>query len=260
MKAIILTLCLALCSQSYGQEGQLLRQVEIKGAVSISQDRNGSIYISDKFGTLNRYSSSGDLELTFSTPTRGAVTLLEAWPTLNVLLFYQDFQSITLLNRFLTPIADIDLNGKVGFARLATFNFESNIWIVDDSDFTLKLWDRQRDQITISTPFNLILNPDNYDITFMREYQNQLFISDRKSGILIFDNLGNYLRTLPYEDVKYFNFSGNEIYFMTEKKLTYYNLYSSEKREVEVAESKFALHQREGLVLIDENQANFYAN
>jgi len=110
------------------------------------------------------------LELTYSTPKRGAVTLIGAWPTLNVLLFYQDFQSITLLDRFLAPIADIDLNDKIGFARLATFNFESNIWLIDDSDFSLKLWDRRLDQIAVVTPFNLLLNPEDYEITFMREY------------------------------------------------------------------------------------------
>ncbi|MDA0194383.1 MAG: hypothetical protein O2887_02285 [Bacteroidetes bacterium] len=256
---LVLTMAIVISSYAYGQQEKPSREIITKGVVSVSQDRNGSIYVADKFGNLNRYSANGDLELTYSTPKRGAVTLLEAWPTLNILLFYQDFQSITLLDRFLTPIVAIDLNDKVGFVRLATFNYESNFWLIDDSDFSLKLWDRRLDQITVVTPFNLLLNPDKYAITFMREYQNQLFISDLKSGILIFDNLGNYLRTLPFKGVEYFNFFGNEIYFLSDDGLNYYNIYSFEKRLVAVKPTKFALDQKNGLVLIDENMIGIYS-
>jgi len=65
----------------------------------------------------------------------------------------------------------------------------------------------------------------------MREYQNQLFIADKNSGILVFDNLGNYKTKLPFVDVSWFGFWNDEIYFALGDELVRYNLYNfKEKR------------------------------
>ncbi|MEQ9423474.1 MAG: hypothetical protein RJQ09_03580 [Cyclobacteriaceae bacterium] len=261
MKAwIVFIAFLVIPKDGRSQAIEKLKEIKINEPISVSSDRNGNIFLSDRYGNLNKYSSEGELELTYSTPQRGGATLLEAWPTLNVLLFYQDFQSITVLNRFLAPIQELNLNDLVGFARLATFNFQSNIWLIDDSDFMLKLYDRQLGQITISTPLNLILDQNDSDISFIREYQNQLFIADRNNGILIFDNLGNYLKKLPYTGVNSFTFLGNEMHFLMGKKLLIYNIYSQKEQSVEVPTSNFVLSIDGKLYLFQKDKFLIYSN
>jgi len=66
------------------------------------------------------------------------------------------------------------------------------------------------------------------------------------------------LRTLPFKGVDYFNFSGNKIYFLSGDNLIYYNIYSFEKRLVGVKPTKYALDQKKGLVLINENMIAIY--
>ncbi len=258
-KSLIITLvALTLPLLSSSQDLQRINLVRIKEPVAVSMDRNGSILMADKWGNINRISKNGDMELNYSPEKNGRVTLLEGWTTLDILVFYESFQSVTLLDRFLAPISSIDLAPHVGFGRLATYNYESNIWVIDDTDFSLKLLDTSLNKITINTPFNLILDPDNYEIAFAREYQNLLFISDLKTGILIFDNLGNYLKTLPVKEVTYFGFVDNDIYFVSGSELIFQDIYSTKEKRIEVPTAKYYLASNNRLFLFSKDWLTIY--
>ena len=158
----------------------------------------------------------------------------------------------------MTPISTIDLTPYVGFARLVTYSYESNIWIVDDTDFTLKLLDVELQKVVSTTPLNSVLNMNDYDISFMREYQNLLFISDLNSGILVFDNLGNYLRTIVVTGVSYFGFEGNDIYYSVDGELIYSDLYSAEERKIQLPAGGYNLSLNGKILSVGQNRMTFY--
>jgi hypothetical protein len=208
--------------------------IAITGIDHISVDRLGNIYLGDHFGNIDKYSPEGEKQVRFSPVQKGEIGIMESWNPLRIFVFYPELQQYVFLDRFLVNANRFLLKDISSFVGLASMSLDNNIWIIDYSDFSLKKFNISYKQIEINRPFDLLLDPENYDISHMREYQNLLFISDRKSGILVFDNMGNYLETIKETNVDYFNFSGDEIYFVSGDNLIFKNLYTGAKRTVKV--------------------------
>lgn len=231
----------------------------IEKPTTVSIDRLGNFYVATNKGALKKYNADLKFQLEYAPQKNGKITLAEAWNPLRVLVFYENFQEYLFLDRFLTTSNRFDLRPLTDYAGMVTPSFDNNIWLVDLADFGLKKYNIQFRQFTIQTPFDLLLDPGNYEISHIREYQNLVFVGDKKSGILIFDNLGNYLRTINYKGVSYFNFLENEIYFIDQKSLVFYNIYNQKKRIVDLPrEGLYALTNGEKIYLFTENEVRQY--
>jgi hypothetical protein len=241
-----MALCLAYGKAFAQQEGPPLQQlvyshsVALSSPTTISQDRNGNIYLLDPLRNLLRLDSLGRPLDTFSPPTRGRISQMEAWNPMKILLFYEDRQEILLLDRFLRPISSTDLRdiNYEGMAKAATLSSDDSFWLFDETNQTLSKLDLRLRQLTVETPLNLILDKARFDVRQMREYQNMVYMLDYNSGIYVFDNLGNYKRAIPLEGLAYIGFRGNELYFVQDGKLNFYNLYTQQQRSLELPEGK----------------------
>ena len=235
-----------------GQEWQLQSEFELKAkAHRVSYDNYKSIAITDINGTLYKYDSLGKLINTYSPPKRSKVALLEADRMMNIFLFYENFQEYVFLDRFFNQTQPLSLpRDRVGFARVATVALDNNLWLFDDLDFSLKKFNTRFQNIDITTPLNLILDASEYEITFLREYQNQLYVVDKNSGILVFDNLGNYKTKLPFKGVNWVGFLNNEIYFVQNEELVLYDLYTYKEKRI-------SMPVKTDFVLLFEHKAYF---
>jgi hypothetical protein len=228
----------------------------------ISSDRYGFIYFADERGNIYKYDQEGNLLLTFSPKKNSEVTLLEAWRNVNILVFYRNYQEFIFLNRFLTETPNFSLNEEsqdhdksIGFARLATFTADNNLWIIDDDDFSLKKYDLTYNKLDINTPLDLILDRNTYDFNFIREYQNLLFINDKNSGILMFDNLANYKNKLPFKGLNYFSFLNNDIYFLERGYIKLFDIYTGKENKVLLPEGK-----QYNMVILGDKKAYLFTN
>lgn len=222
----------------YGKIDAIQAQVQIRAKVdsisisepqSVSIDQQNNIYFADKKGAIKKYNLQNKLVAEFSPQKSGQATLIEAWNPLRIFVFYENFQEYQFLDRFMTTSNRFEVRNITSFAKLMTPSADNNLWLIDQADFSLKKYNISFGQFTIKTSFDLLLQRNNYDITFMREYQNRVFVADKQAGILVFDNLGNYLLTLPYKGVEYFNFYSNEIYFIHESKVVFIDIYSQKQ-------------------------------
>ncbi|MDB5274140.1 MAG: hypothetical protein JWO58_2507 [Chitinophagaceae bacterium] len=236
----------------HGQTWKFLDSAVLKAPVDrISADHYKNMFITDEHGNVYKYDSLGKLLITYSPPKQSRVSLIDAWRGINIFLFYENFQEYLVLDRFFGQTEPLAMDrDRVGFARIATFALDNNLWIFDDIDFSLKKFNTQFEKIDLETPLDLILDASEYEITFLREYQNQLFIADRNSGILVFDNLGNYKTKLPFPGVSWFAFLNDEIYFVQGEELIRYNLYTFK-------EQRSPLPVKTRLVLLYEHKAFF---
>lgn len=227
--------------------------VAIESPVLVSTDKEGNIYLALENGAIDKYSLDGELLNHFSPEQLAEATLIEAWNPLRIFVFYQDFQEYVFLDRFLTSANRFSLNHISSYIGMATVSLDNNLWVIDYSSFSLKKYNVNFEQVTIERPLDLILDPDDYDITFMSEYQNLLFVADRKKGVLVFDNLGNYLREFAYENLEYFNFLEDELYFVNEEKVKFVNIYSGDKREAVLdEETRFVIVNKTSTVTISD--------
>lgn len=258
IKILISSILLLVSFQnSFSQEIdlKLLKSVKINSPVKkVSIDTYFNFYTADANGNVSKFDSDGNFLLTFSPQKKSNVTLLEAWRNVNIFVFYRNFQQFLFLNRFLTPSPNTDLNEElVGFARIAAPSSDNNLWLVDESDFSLKKYNLTFHKLDIRNPLELILNPQNYDLTFLREYQNLLFINDKNSGILIFDNMGNLKERISVQGLDYFSFIKNNLYYIKDNKLILLDLYTKKSKEIELPAPKTY-----NFVLLSEQRAFFF--
>jgi len=212
---------------------QLKQTLPINKPGAVSQDRLFNIYFSDQKNNIYQVSPDGKLVRTYSPPTQAHVALLEAWNLVRILAFYDDRQQITLLDRFLTPLASTRLSEiSDGNIRLATLASNDQIWLLNESDFSLVKVDLQHPEANSRTQLNQILPDARTDFRFMREYQNNLYLVDRIAGIYIFDNLGTYKKIIPVTGLSFLGFKGDEAYYLKDDQLLFFNLYTLKERHI----------------------------
>ncbi len=212
---------------------EAVRAVPLGVVAHASLDRNGHLFVADERGNINKYTSEGQPLLHFSPQKLAVPDLLEAWFTLRIFAFYQEYQEYLLLDRFLhnSPLIRFAPDA-VGFARSATLAADNLIWVFDDTDFSLKKYDPQTRQNVLVSPLALQLETPWVQVGFMREYQNQLYVSDERNGLLVFDNLGNYRKRLPFAGLAQFGFYRDELYFLRGNELVFFHLYNFQERTV----------------------------
>lgn len=227
----------------------------------VSIDRYNNLYLSDRSGNIYKYDSTGHLLNTFSPKRRGRVGLLEAWNTVTVAAFYPELQDYILLDRFLSRTPDIKIDAKnVGFIRLAAPSTDGNMWLIDDSDFSIKKVNIASGDIMLKTPLDLLLEAGAYDLSFIREYNNMLFVNDRNSGILVFDNMGNYKKKLPFKNVEQFGFYKEILYFRKDSViLHFFNLYDFSEKDVELPHpaDQVVLFGKGRVTLVNQKKISF---
>lgn len=241
---------------------QPLATAKVDQPATPSLDRYGNLYLSDQAGNIHKYDPQGQFLLNFSPPRPGAIALLESWNTVKILVFYKVFQRFMIMDRFLTQVPYFDFDPmSVGFARVATLAADENVWLMDDGDFSLKKFNPRLKKLENSTPLDLVLDAREYDVRFAREYQNQLYLADYRSGILVFDNLGSYRKKIALDSVDYFSFLGDELYTFKGNQLSFFHLYSFEERKINLPQErvKYALITDQKLILCYPDRVEWWA-
>lgn len=242
-------LALLACLMISGVRAQSLRierRIPISGPVTLSANQYDNLFVGDVKGTIRVYDSTGTVLNSFSPPQAARVTALEAWQGLRVFCFYADLQEYTMLDRFLTPQPGYSRPLKitaeqVGFARLATLASDGQLWLFDDTDFSLKKYNPITRQVSLRVPLELVIAGGEYHFSALREYQNLVFLQDSRSGVLIFDNAGNFRSKVAHPPTGTFGLSEDELYFTDAGQLVFIHLYNQERRRISLPEGSKAL-------------------
>lgn len=229
------------CLGAAAQTPVLLRQFTRVAAVAASVDNHDRVVAADAQGNITTYDTLGNALNVYSPNTVATVTSLEAWRSMQVLVFYRELQQFVVLDRFLTPLSGFPYPARVppdliGFARVMAPAYDDRFWVFDDTDFSLKKYDPLLQTVSFNSPLGLVLDARDYQITFMREYQNQLFVADAQAGVLVFDNLGNYRKKLPFAGLDILHFAGNELYYLQGKTVYFHDLYTQNQRQITLPE------------------------
>ncbi|WP_143434920.1 NHL repeat-containing protein [Hymenobacter roseosalivarius] len=209
----------------------LVRTIRLRQPGAASLDRRGNLYVADAQDNIHQYGPDGQPLNVYSPPLPGHTAQLEAWNVSKIMAFYDDRQEIRLLDRFLAPITQIRLSDYFdGLVRVATLAPDDKLWLLDESDLTLRQFDPTPQRLGQTTPLDLIIGRSKPDFRFLRQYQNNLYLVDRNSGIYVFDNLGNYRKKLPFVGLTTVGFRGDELYYLTDGILHFFQLYTLAER------------------------------
>jgi hypothetical protein len=231
---------------------RLLRLINLANPGAASLDRRGALYVADADNNLRQFGAEGLPLNTYAPPMPGHVAQVEAWNVTSTLLFYDDRQELVLLDRFLSPLSSVRLSEYLdGTVRVATLAPDNQIWLLDESSLVLREFDPNTLRLVQSTPLDLIIGRTKPDFRFIRQYQNNIYLLDRSTGIYVFDNLGNYKKKLPFTGLTTVGFRGDELYYLSEGKLHFFHLYNLTERTLPLPVPADAVRQ----VLVGEGFA-----
>ncbi len=246
----------------HAQTIALRQHLDVSQPAAISIDRMDNIYLTDRKNNVHQFNATGRLVNTYSPPRTGNIANIEAWNAMKVMLFYDDQQQITLLDRFLNNIATIKLRDITnGLIKVATTSATEQLWLFNESEFSLLKYDPRTSETISTTQLNLTFDRKKADIRYIREYQNMVYLVDKTTGIYVFDNLGNYKKTLPFPELSYIGFKGDEMYFLKGGQMRFFNLYSFAERAFDVPPVpvyRQALAGQELVYLLSESGLDLY--
>lgn len=133
------------------------------------------------------------------------------------------------------------------------------LWILDSADLSIKKTKLRATSIAFETTIKQLSpkKPANY--LFMREYQNYLFLLDKNSGIHMFNGLGKHIKTIVEQDLGYFSFLGEEIYFIKGNQVVLMDLYTDERRMFPIPlPCRFVLLTDDRLFAVDARKVSIF--
>ncbi|NLR90211.1 hypothetical protein [Flammeovirga agarivorans] len=244
-------ICFVLASFTVkGQE--LLFEVTVGEVSSVDIDRTGKVYVVDSQGNVTQYIGK-EVHRRYS-PTTPAEIQIDAWPMLNTTVFSPDWQGIQILGQQLTLQNEYLFDPSlVEYASVATNSTDGGIWLYDQPAFRLKKYYPDQNNIGLDVSLEQIINQPSWNPTWIREYQNNLYVVDEYQGLYVFDLLGNILSEPFYiSKCRSIGFTDKEFYWLKGGKLKFKSLYGTEEREINLPDRKV------NFVLYDATQKRVY--
>ncbi len=200
MKIVLLhifLLCLVQATTAQDSSFVLVRTYEGDIATA-AMDHFDNLYIVSGKGQVKKFTASGDSGGVYNQVRNfGKLSTIDVSNPLKILLFYRDFSSIVVLDRFLTPITTIDLRkysilqpGAIGLS------YDNNIWVYDEYDNKLKKINEQGNLLMETSDFRSVFNQTVSPQKIMDD-NGLVYLADTTNGVFVFDSYGTFQKKIP---------------------------------------------------------------
>ncbi len=236
---------------------QEIKQVKVDGIQLYDQDQMGNIYVANAEGTVMKFSQSGEKLLDYSPVRITRVDELKVTTQLKVALFYEGMQELVMLNRwFGDPIQYRLSDFNLGFVTAVSPTPQQTVWVVDLTDFSLKLLDANRAQVLEEKSLAQVLDQKTADVDFFKTQENRMFLVSGNM-MLVFDNLGNYLESIPLGKMGKPRFYRSSFYGKLAGRMIITDIYSGEKKEIDLPKDSGSDILFNGSRLVSFSQGGF---
>jgi hypothetical protein len=176
-------------------------------------DNLNNIFLLNKNNQLKKLNDKGDsVSVSNALKKFGDIYSVDVSNPLKILVYYKDFSSIIILDRFLSTLNTIDLR-KYGIlqAQAVAQSYDNNYWVFDAVENKLKKID-DNGNILLQTPdFRTIFN-EEFSPEKIIDNNGLVYLYDIKKGWLIFDYYGAFKQNIPQPDLKNVQVIKNDLY------------------------------------------------
>lgn len=185
----------------FAQDDSLFHLIKkIKFPVSsFSVDNIGELYLITPDNQLKKYNERGDSVGVFNQVTQyGKLAYVDAQNPWKTILYYENFSTIVLLDKYMNFVTAINLN-KIGIYRVraVTTSYDNNIWLFDEQDNTLKKIDDNGNLLSQTVDFRILFDsaPDPVKII---DRDGFVYLYDPEKGVYTFDYYGSFKSKLDF--------------------------------------------------------------
>lgn len=177
----------------------------------ISVNKIGELYFVDRLNQLKKFDINGDSVGVFNEVTKyGKLTYLDAQNPWKTLLFYKNYSTVVLLDKYLNAFASLNLRKLNIFPSAVTLAYDNGIWIFDQQDYRLKKLDESGNILTQTSDTRLALG-NNLSIQNIVDRNNFIFLYDAALGLFQFDHYGTLKNKFAFLNWKAFEIINDEV-------------------------------------------------
>lgn len=175
----------------------LVKEIEIKAKL-LTTDKLQNVYIVTTENELVKYDYKGNEQYRYSNFDLGDISHIDVSNPFNILLYYEEYQSIEILDRTLDKTAEFDLfKSDAPSVRAVAMSADQYVWIYDELNFKLKKLDTSGNIIFESANLSVIFEKD-YVPTFVAELGGNVYLIAPNKSVHVFDVFGNYINNEPF--------------------------------------------------------------
>jgi hypothetical protein len=204
----------------------------------LTKNLSGTQFTTDQFGNyydvssreIRKYNLNGELLFTYSNNILGEISSVDATNPLKVLVYFKDFTKVLTLDDAMSARGEVlNLNDlSLEETSLVCRSYNNGVWFYNPIKYQL-IRVENRQVINVSSNLTNLLG-ENIQPNYLLEFSEKVYLGDAKSGILVFDVYGTYLKTIPIYDVKAFQVKQKYIlYVNSANQIEIYNLFTLEK-------------------------------
>lgn len=255
----VIAICFYLCGFAQSEWKEVFRIQEVSDNIVV--DVLNNIYSIDK-AELDKYDSDGIFQFRFSDKQLGNIGSVDATYPLRPFVLYSELNYVVMLDNTLSNNrGNINLlNHNIGLATAACSSVQNHFWFYDAMSFSLIRTDENFKPVSNSGNLSQILNID-LQPNFMVEFANRVYMNNPETGILVFDNFGTYIKTIPLTGLSDFQVFENEIIYFENGNLIRYNtlLYESMTIEIPIecedafyAKNRLTLRNKDEIIVLEK--------
>lgn len=189
-----------------------------------AMDNLDNLYIISSGGQVKKLNASGDSVAVYNQARNyGKLYTTDVSNPLKLLLFYKDFSTVVILDRFLASQSALDLK-KYGILNASAIgnSYDNNIWVYDEYDNKLKKIDEQGNQLLETSDFRTLFD---HGISPQRILSDNglVYLADTANGIFVFDNYGSFKKKIPVKNWQTLTIAGGNVITTNKEWITVFN-------------------------------------
>lgn len=209
---------------------------KIRGSFSFfTVDPLDNIYLVSSTNQLKKINANGDSAGVFNDVKRyGKLSEIDVTNPLKILLYYKNFGTVVVLDRFLNSRNTINFRKQNIFSvqDIAT-SYDNNLWLFDEQDNKLKKISDEGELLLESTDFRMQFDSVPAPIQLI-DKENYVYLYDTAKGFYIFDYYGAFKNRLPFLNWNNVAVSAKNLYGFCNGKLYSYELNSFTLKEYQL--------------------------
>lgn len=189
-----------------------------------AMDNFDNLYIVSSKGQIKKFNAAGDSAGIYNQVRNfGKVFTLDVSNPLKILLFYKDFSTVVVLDRFLASQSILDLRKFSILNPSAIGNsYDNNIWVFDEYDNKLKKIDEQGNKLLETADFRIAFNQSLSPQKIIND-NGLVYLADSSNGVFVFDNYGSFKRKLPLRNWQTISIANNYVISSNSQSITFFN-------------------------------------
>lgn len=154
-------------------------------------DNLGNIYVITRDNLLEKLDANGDSVAVFNDVRHfGKIWTIDVTNPLKILVFYREFATIVVLDRFLNMVNTVDLrNLGILEVRAIGIAYDNNAWVYDEQDNKLKRLGDDGSLVDQTTDFRQLFDSVP-DPSVIIDQGGLVYLYDSVKGVYVFDHYG----------------------------------------------------------------------